>query len=320
MSAVVLTHNRKELLAQCLEALLRQTQAVSVVHVVDNASTDGTRDYLAQRGLLARPQVRYERLERNLGGAGGFAHGVALAREDDCDWVWLMDDDAEPRADCLERMLADPAAADERTVALCPAVAGADGRLQLLHRGELRGRPLPLPAAAYERGTTEVGFATFVGLLVRTAVARALDPPIAEFFIWADDYEYCLRLGTLGAIQLVPGAVIVHKDVAPAFQTRRSRFFNRLLGWEVQATRYDQAWRNLCGIRNWVWMKQRHEGLSTLGFALILGRFVAKALMYDERPLRRIPWLIRFARDGRNGRFASFGPDEWAQLRGAAPR
>lgn len=319
MSAVVLTYNRKALLAECVEALLAQSLPVTAVHVIDNASTDGTREHLAELGLLARPEVTYERLESNRGGAGGFAHGMLVARQDDCDWVWLMDDDAEPRRDCLERLLVSPAAADPSSVALCPAVAGADGRLQLLHRGELRGRPLPLPASAYAGPPVDVGFATFVGLLVRADVARALDPPVGEFFIWADDYEYCLRLGAIGSLRLVPHAVIVHKDAAPTFETRRGRFFNRVLGWEVQATRYDQAWRNLCGIRNWVWMKQRHEGLSTVGFALIVARFVAKALMYDERPLKRIPWLIRFANDGRRGRFVTIGPEEWGRITGQTP-
>src|SRR3954453_18134158 len=314
VSAVVLTHNRKVLLAECLEALLAQSVRVAVVHVIDNASDDGTHDYLGERGLLGRPQIRYERLDTNRGGAGGFAHGVTVAREDGCDWLWLMDDDAEPRPDCLERLLASRSADDERKVAVCPAVVGQDGRLQSLHRGELRGRALPLSPSAYARESAEVGFATFVGLLVRGSAARAVDPPVAEFFIWADDYEYCLRLRRLGSIQLVPAAVIVHKDAAPGFETRRGRFFNRLLGWEVQATPYDQAWRNLCGIRNWVWMKDRHGGLSRLGFALVIGRFVAKALMYDERPLRRIPWLVRFASDGRSGRFTTMGPDEWARL------
>ena len=314
MSAVVLTHNRKVMLADCLEALLAQSVPVVAVYVIDNASSDGTHDYLHGRGLLDRPQIRYERLDTNRGGAGGFAHGVTVARDDGCDWLWLMDDDAEPRSDCLERLLGSPVADRQTTVALCPAVVGRDGRLQSLHRGELRGRALPLPPTAYAQDAAEVAFATFVGLLVRGSVARALDPPVAEFFIWADDYEYCLRLSQVGSIQLVPSAVIVHKDALPVYETRRSRFFNRVLGWEVQATPYDQAWRNLCGIRNWVWMKDRHEGLSQLGFGLVIARFAAKALMYDERPFRRIPWLVRFARDGRNGRFAPMGPDEWARV------
>lgn len=310
VSAVVLTFNRKELLVECLQALLAQTRPLARVHVVDNASTDGTFEALEATGLLER--VEYDRLPENRGGAGGFAHGVEVARRDDVEWLWLMDDDSEPAPDCLEALLASSASPDPATVALCPVVRGRDGRVQTMHRGTLDGRPKPLPAKAYGQAGAVVGYATFVGLLVRTAAARRLDPPKGEFFIWVDDYEYCLRLRKLGDLRLVPAAVMHHKDLAPTYANRRSRVFNRLLGWEIYPTPYDMAWRNLCGIRNYVWMKQEHEGLSTAGFWRVVAQFVVKALMYDEKPLRRIPWLVRYARDGRRGLFFNFAPPDWA--------
>jgi hypothetical protein len=36
--------------------------------------------------------------------------------------------------------------------------------------------------------------------------------------------------------------------------------------------------------------------------------------MYDERPLRRIPWIVRFALDGRRGRFGGPSPQEWRRI------
>ena len=310
VKAVVVTYNRKVLLGECLRAILAQTTPVRDVLVVDNASTDGTREHLEAEGLLPHPQVAYRRLGRNLGSSGGFATGV-LAQREGADWLWVMDDDAEPRPDCLERMLESPAAAAPGTAALCSAVVGADGRRQTLHRGRLDGRPVALEDEAYERDAVEIGYATFVGLLVRGDVARALDAPKAELFMWADDYEYCLRLRERGRIVLVPRSVVVHKDLAPTFSTRRAQAFNRLLGWDYHATPYEGAWRNFCGIRNYVWMKREHQGLTRAGLTLVVAQFVAKALMYDERPLRRIPWLLRYARDGWRGRFVNIPPEEW---------
>lgn len=43
--AVVVTCNRKEMLKQCVESLLLQTASCDVL-IVDNASTDGTAEYL----------------------------------------------------------------------------------------------------------------------------------------------------------------------------------------------------------------------------------------------------------------------------------
>lgn len=47
--AVVVTFNRKELLMDCLEALLKQKRPLDAIYIVDNASTDGTPGSLQRR-------------------------------------------------------------------------------------------------------------------------------------------------------------------------------------------------------------------------------------------------------------------------------
>jgi GT2 family glycosyltransferase len=192
-------------------------------------------------------------------------------------------------------------------------VEGPDGRLDSTHRGILRRRQVPLPAAAYASDTARVDYATFVGLLVRAELARAIDPPRAEFFIWGDDLEYSLRLGRQGEIRLVPASAIVHKDArGEPFLTRRGRLANRLLGWELESTRWETAWRNLLGVRNFVWTLRTLRGQSAAGAIATTVEFVLKALLYDERPLRRVPWIVRYARFGRRGVFDNGVVGTWA--------
>ena len=312
-AAVVVTYNRKALLLECVRALLGQTVAPAVVHVVDNASTDGTREALAEAGLLER--VRYHPLAVNGGSSGGFARGVELAREGEQDWIWVMDDDAEPRPDCLERLLASPHAADPATAVLAPTVAWPDGAPQLGHRGRWDGRPHGLGPADYraDGAPVRLGYVTFVGPLVRTAAARATEPPFAPFFIYSDDFEYSVRLARQGAMWLVPGAVVAHKEARNQPMTRRAELFNRLLGWQLTSTTWEAAWRNLFALRNFVWLRTRHEGMGTGEFAFTVAQFVLKAFMYDEKPLRRVPWLVRYALDGRRGVFRNVTPASWAR-------
>src|SRR3954468_3609652 len=52
--AVVVTHNRKELLLACLEALAQQRVPVAAAVVVDTASSDGTADALRSAGIAGR--------------------------------------------------------------------------------------------------------------------------------------------------------------------------------------------------------------------------------------------------------------------------
>lgn len=55
VNITIVTHNRLPLTRMCLETLLQHTKGDYVVHVVDNASNDGTQDYLCH---LARQDSR----------------------------------------------------------------------------------------------------------------------------------------------------------------------------------------------------------------------------------------------------------------------
>ncbi len=313
--AAVVTYNRKALLVECLEALLAQTHAVLRVFVVDNASTDGTEARLRDHGLLDDPKVTYIRLAGNLGGAGGFARAVELTRAEECDWIWLMDDDSEPVPDALERLVESVPAADGATVAVCPKVVYPEGGIDANQRGHFRRRLLPLAAERYVDGVpVKLGFVSFVGALVRTAAARTAELPRADFFVWGDDVEYSFRLRRLGTLMLVPESVIVHKRVTHSYENARSRFWNRILPGQFWPTPLERFWQNLCGLRNYVWMKQEYEGQRAISAAGTTAQFMVKALLYDEQPLRRMRWIVRFARDGRAGRFVNIAPVDWARM------
>ena len=55
VAAVVVTYNRLPLLQQCLAALKAQTVPPAAVWVIDNASTDGTREAVTWAGPAASP-------------------------------------------------------------------------------------------------------------------------------------------------------------------------------------------------------------------------------------------------------------------------
>ena len=108
--AVVVTFNRLALL-QRLVARLREVTEVDEILVVDNASTDGTGDWLvstaegpASTGADVTP-VLARTLTHNRGGAGGFHDGLGWALERGADLAWLMDDDGIPAPDCLALLL-----------------------------------------------------------------------------------------------------------------------------------------------------------------------------------------------------------------------
>ena len=104
IGAVIVTYNRLDKLKKCLAAYETQTYQPSKILVVNNASTDGTKEYLIQwEGDNTSPVQKYVlHMNENLGGAGGFAEGIRHMQDMEVDWIWIADDDAYPDEKCLE--------------------------------------------------------------------------------------------------------------------------------------------------------------------------------------------------------------------------
>jgi hypothetical protein len=102
--------------------------------------------------------------------------------------------------------------------------------------------------------------------------------------------------------------------------TRRSRFWNRLLGTSYPSASWESYWKNVNGVCNFFWIKYRYGRPSRLAFAGMVGTYVAKSLMFDRGPLKRIPWIVRAARAGRRGETIAMTPERWAQVTGPGRR
>jgi GT2 family glycosyltransferase len=77
IAVVVLTHNRVGLLRKCVENVLRRTSpATEEIVIWDNASTDGTADYLA---TLDDSRIKVVRSEENIG-QNAYAEAFRLTR------------------------------------------------------------------------------------------------------------------------------------------------------------------------------------------------------------------------------------------------
>jgi len=243
--AVVVTYNREKLLHEALTAVLGQDRLPDHVIVVNNASTDGTTDLV--RTTFA--SVRLVELARNTGGAGGFALGLERALQLGADLVWLLDDDAVPEPGALGALLyartryrgrAVPAAIASRVVWL----DGREHRMNIPRRR--RGASHAEHAAARAVGCTPIRTASFVSLLIDADAARATKPPLADYFLWNDDFEYTARLLRDRLGLLCPASLVVHKTAS---------FYN---------SGSDPGRRFFYDVRNMIWMLGRSRGLSPL--------------------------------------------------------
>jgi GT2 family glycosyltransferase len=212
--AIVVTHNRRALLGECLEALAGQSRAADRVLVLDNASTDGTAAIVARD----HPHVALLALPDNEGGAGGFHAGMRHAHAGGADWMWLMDDDTITSPGALAELLSarDRLAGPEPPTLLASRVVWRDGRVHPMNFPSPERTRMERVIDGAQHGLMPLRFATFVSLLVHRGAVDRHGLPLKHFFIWSDDVEYTSRIVLSGERgYLVPSSVALH-DTATA--------------------------------------------------------------------------------------------------------
>lgn len=99
VAVISVNYNSGTLIERCLSALSRQSLPPARIIVVDNRSTDGSVE-----GVEANhPDVCLIRLDHNAGFSA--ANNRALKTVGDCDWVALLNPDAFPEPDWLEKLM-----------------------------------------------------------------------------------------------------------------------------------------------------------------------------------------------------------------------
>lgn len=181
--AVVVTWNRLDMLKACVAALRAHVAGADVL-VVDNASTDGTAEW-----LRAQKDVEVLSLPENTGGAGGFAAGMRQAHERGYKWVWIMDDDVLPLAGALDVLKAHGSDADVIQAAKYEADGSECVFEGLLDPRTMRRRRIAV-ADVPTSGRMACNVATFEGLFVSRRAMDAIGYPDASFFYGLDDLFY----------------------------------------------------------------------------------------------------------------------------------
>jgi GT2 family glycosyltransferase len=226
VTVAILAFNRRDPLAVTLEKVLGDLEHPSdrlEVIVVDNASTDGTAEMVAERF----PSVRVIRNDENVG-IGGWNRAFEAGRGE---WFLVLDDDCYPPPDALARGFA--AAAEH----------GAD----LVSFGVDSSRPGEAFSDVYRTGV--LSFWGCAVLISRRAVERVggFDQGL---FIWAHELDFTMRVLDAGfGHVLLPDVRAVHMKAVtypPAWVHRRNmRNWGYLAGKLLQPADAARALRNL---------------------------------------------------------------------------
>jgi GT2 family glycosyltransferase len=208
ISVVVLNFNGKRYLEKCISSLASQTHEDFEVIVVDNASSDGSVDYLKARF----PWVKMVRNEGNLGFAGGTNSGIKQAQGK---YILTLNNDTQADRRFLER-LAKPMQSD-KSVGMCASkMLFPDGRINST------GICISRSGAAWDRGMSEIDYGQYDlmgdifgpcagAALYRKEMLDEIGLFDEDFFLYMEDVDLAFRAKLAGWMCIyVPEAVVYH--------------------------------------------------------------------------------------------------------------
>jgi GT2 family glycosyltransferase len=285
VAVVIINWNSGDRTANCLRSLTKLTYRRRKLILVDNGSSDGSREALEREFT----DVDVVRNPTNLGFTGGVNAGFRRARLLGVDYYLALNNDTVVAPDLLD-LLIEVAESDPNIGGLNPMMLYMQPADRIWHaRGHYNwwtglsrsdaGRP-----AAFATKVEDVDFLTGCALMVRAPAAERVGLLDDRFFIYCEDLDYSRRLLDAGyRLVFVPQARLWHQEHGDINE-------NASAGFRVQYT-----------TRNRLLLMSRHASrrqwltfLPVFAIWFVGARLVAYIL---RRQWDRIPALISGIRD-----------------------
>lgn len=212
VSVVVPNWNGKKVITDCLDSLLTQSFNARIL-VVENASTDGSLEFLQQK----YPQVTVLVNQKNLGFAGGVNTGIRQAIEDGDEFVALINNDAVADKNWLKHLVHDMRANSDTGISTCKLLDASGKHID--STGEMYTNwGLPYPRGRGEAVSdhyddrVEVFAASGGASLYRVKMLQEIGLFDEDFFAYYEDVDLSFRAQLAGwKVRYVPEAEAYHQ-------------------------------------------------------------------------------------------------------------
>jgi rhamnopyranosyl-N-acetylglucosaminyl-diphospho-decaprenol beta-1,3/1,4-galactofuranosyltransferase len=176
--AILVTYNRVESLKIALEHIFNQSVQPSTLIIVDNCSSDRTREYLT--ALQNSKNIHCLFLSTNIGAGGGYTAAMTYALENNMNpsYFWMIEDDTYYEPGVLSELLHHIETAPYDMISLKGFETGFRSTRNIICNDTLQ----PVSSALLD------------GSLIKAEIIRKIGPPKKEYFMMCDDYEFSLRL------------------------------------------------------------------------------------------------------------------------------
>lgn len=268
------------LLREVAGACLKDEQVKTFV-IVDNGCHD--KDLMDAYAQVHAGRVVVLRQDKNIGYSGAISKGLTYARETECDFVFVLDDDSVPEEGAIGHFMANLRLLGDRKVILVGNRVDVPGNRDIFTTRPLydnlpRGTLFEVFSFHKLRNIIEL----FFGIIKRTdnpfvpivpteafvtggtflpiEVVRTVDVPDASMFIYGEDLDYAWRIRKLGYQSYACARPIIH-DIDMTFPN----FGDHIFGLFNPKT---PAYKVYYRMRNAVRISKRHTYQSTFVLAL----------------------------------------------------
>ncbi|GAB4484430.1 MAG: glycosyltransferase family 2 protein [Thermodesulfovibrionales bacterium] len=214
VSVIILNHNGRHLISECLDALFQGAYRNTEVIVVDNGSTDGSVGFLREQYF---GRIRLIENSRNLGFAEGNNLGFAAASGG---YVALLNNDAVAGPLWLEELVSAALSSGPACGMWASKILFHDDPGRLDTAGHLiypdglnRGRGKNEPDRGQYDVREEVFFPSGCAALYRKEAVDLVGGFDPDFFAYGDDTDLGLKIRLAGwSCEYVPTAVVYHRS------------------------------------------------------------------------------------------------------------
>lgn len=233
LSIIIVNWNGRDLLARCIESIIKHPPSTPYeIVVVDNASTDGSAEWLRaaqSNGLLKETYLRLIENTENVG--FGRANNIAFSQTS-ARMLFLLNSDTEVSEGAIDRLV-ETLKSNKKAGGCGPKLLNTDGSLQpsvyrnpptvweilatglrlyyLLPR-RIRAELLLGPYWDHSRRRT-ARMLSGAAILLRREVIDSVGGFDEEFHFYGEDIELCLRIVNSGwELLFEPDAQVVHHD------------------------------------------------------------------------------------------------------------
>jgi GT2 family glycosyltransferase len=218
VSIIIVNFNTKKLIKECLESIFAsKTKATFEIIVVDNNSTDGSRDYLKSQNSKSK-NLEIILNNDNMGFAKANNLGIKMARGK---YILLLNSDTQVKAGAVDKMLTFAKETKDAGV-VAPKLLNSDGSIQesvfpfptigkTIRQYWLGEKNLLDKYAPKADDPITVDVVVAAAFLITPLALEKVGLLNEKYFMYFEDLDYCKRVWNAGLkVYYYPGAEVIH--------------------------------------------------------------------------------------------------------------